>query len=134
MATNGPDPADQARPQNRYPLVWIDDGGRQLLLGGHHRSLAALIQGRPVRCRVRRAEASAATPVLPLLLVGATCVLADLATEDAQVAAAAVGASRTALVPDFATAAEVLRQLNFSDELADDRLTMARTGRCLLAA
>ena len=126
--------ADQARPQNRYPLVWIDDGGRQLLLGGHHRSLAALIQGRPVRCRVRRAEASAATPVLPLLLVGSISVLADLATEDAQVAAAAVGASRTALVPDFATAAEVLRQLDFNDELAHDRLTMARTGRCRLAA
>ncbi len=42
-----------------------------------------------------------------------------------------VEATLAVLVPELATAAEV-RQLGFSDELADDRLTMAETGHCRL--
>ncbi|MGI8755651.1 MAG: hypothetical protein ACR2MB_07285 [Acidimicrobiales bacterium] len=132
-ARTGRTSADQGRPQNRYPLVWIDEDGRQILLGGHHRSLAALIQGRPVRCRVLRPEGDSATAVLPLLLIGSTSALAELATSHASAAATAIEEARTVLVSDLATAADVLCHLGFSDELAEDRLTMARTGHTRLA-
>ena len=132
-ARTGRTSADQGKSQNRYPLVWIDEAGRQIILGGHHRSLAALIEGRPVRSRILRPEGDLATAVLPLLLVGASSPLADLATTDAGAASVAIEAVRTVLVPDLATASDVLRHLGLGDELADDRLTMATTGRCRLA-
>ncbi len=71
--------------------------------------------------------------MLPLLLIGSTSALAELATSDVPAAATAIEATHTVLVPDITTAANVLRQLGFSDELAEDRLTMARTGHTRLA-
>lgn len=126
--------ADPGKFANRYPLVWVDPDGRQILLGGHHRSLAALIQGRPVRCRVLRTEGDDAVAVLPLLLAGSSARVDHRATSDPVEAAATVEAVRTALVPDLEIARQTMVRLGFADELIADRLEMATTGRCRLSA
>jgi hypothetical protein len=38
--------ADRDQKGNQYPMVYHRDGGQQLLLSGHHRAAAALLQGR----------------------------------------------------------------------------------------
>lgn len=58
--------ADMDRPVNRYPLV-VDDGhGHDVIVAGHHRSAAALLQGRPVLVRrlPRCGDPVAVTPLL----------------------------------------------------------------------
>jgi len=44
--------ADMAKVSNRFPLIELAGDGRKIIRTGHHRSLAALIQGRRVLCRV----------------------------------------------------------------------------------
>lgn len=41
--------ADKEKAGNRYPVVYSRDDGTNLLLSGHHRATAALLQGRPLR-------------------------------------------------------------------------------------
>lgn len=41
--------ADKDKPGNRYPVVYSRDDGTNILLSGHHRATAALLQGRPLR-------------------------------------------------------------------------------------
>ncbi len=132
-ARTGRTSADAGKPSNRYPLVWVDGDGRQILLGGHHRSLAALIQGRPVRCRVLRTEGDDAVAVLPLLLAGSAATVDHLATSEPAEAATTIEAAATALVPDLSIARETLVRLGFTEELIADRIEMATTGRCRLA-
>lgn len=132
-ARTGRTSADAGKPSNRYPLVWVDGDGRQILLGGHHRSLAALIQGRPVRCRVLRAEGDDAVAVLPLLLAGPSAPVPHGATSDPAEATATITALSTALVPDLSVARETLVRLGFAEDLIADRLEMATTGRCRLS-
>lgn len=132
--TTGRTSADQAKSHNRWPLVWIDEKGHQVLLGGHHRSFAALIQGRMVRCRVLRADGDHTLAVLPRLLVGVSTPLPHLALVDPTDAAAEITAGTTVLVPDLTVAEAVLTSLGLSDELVADRLAMAQRGRCQIAA
>ena len=40
---------DMDQPTNRYPTVYTDRRGRNLLLGGHHRATAALLRGEQFR-------------------------------------------------------------------------------------
>lgn len=54
--------ADQGNVGNQYPVVYRSPDGRNLLLSGHHRATAALVQGRPLRARVVNPGARAATP------------------------------------------------------------------------
>ena len=133
-ARTGRTSADAGKASNRYPLVWVDDDGRQVLLGGHHRSLAALIEGRPVRCRVLRPESDDAVAVLPLLLAGPSAGVDHLTASDPEEAAATIGALGTALVPDLSIARATLVRLGFADELISDRIEMAGIGRCRLSA
>ncbi len=133
-ARTGRTSADPGVATNRYPLVWIDGDGRQILLGGHHRSLAAVIEGRPVRCRVLR-HGDEPLAVLPLLLAGpmsTTATLGATSTDDSDQAAALVAAVRTVLVPDLAVARRVLERLGLDGDVGADRLAMATTGRCQL--
>lgn len=44
--------ADMHKRANRYPLIYPGARGRLLILAGHHRSMAALIEGRPVLARL----------------------------------------------------------------------------------
>ena len=44
--------ADMHVRANRYPLLYTDAKDRTIILAGHHRSLAAILLGRPVRARL----------------------------------------------------------------------------------
>jgi hypothetical protein len=44
--------ADKHNPGNRRPVVYRREDGQNLLLSGHHRATAALLQGRPLRALV----------------------------------------------------------------------------------
>ncbi|MCD9624231.1 hypothetical protein [Rhabdothermincola salaria] len=107
---------------NRYPVVHIDAQGRHILFGGHHRSMAALLEGRPLRARVRRLSPDQPLAVLPHLLVGSTTPFLALHTADHRTAAAAVSAGSTVLVPTVTTARRVLRALELAPALVADRL------------
>lgn len=127
--------ADLEAPLNRYPVVVSDPRGRKLIVAGHHRSLAALIEGRPVRCRVvdptppgSGVDACAltltVTPLLSVALNGSTDVDGAVrGLEDATRTSTPIAVASTDL------AAQVLRALGLTVEQIDDRLTMAGTGR-----
>ena len=132
--TTGRTSAEQGRSHNRWPLVWIDEQGHQILLGGHHRSLAALIQARMVRCRVLRPPGDSALAVLPRLLVGASTSLPHHSVDDPDIAAAEITGGTTVLVPDLAVAESALQALGLSPDLVADRLAMAGTGHVQIAA
>lgn len=127
---SGTTSADRDRFHNRYPLVHVDVNGRHILLAGHHRSMAALIEGRPVLARMLRAE-SPAVAVLPHLLVGTASPSAHTVTNDPTEAAAAVAVGQTALVPDLASAEATMEKLGLAADLIEDRVAMATSGRCL---
>ncbi len=132
--TTGRTSADQGRSHNRWPLVWIDEQGRQILLGGHHRSMAALIQARMVRCRILRPPGDVTLAVLPRLLVGAATPLAHRSLADPGVVAAEIIDGATVLVSDLTVAQSALIALGLSPELVADRLAMAGTGCIQMAA
>ncbi len=125
--------ADPGVASNRYPLVWIDDEGRQILLGGHHRSLAALLDGRPVRCRVLRTDPDGAIALLPVLLIGESASVPTTATDDPGTAAALVTRRQSVLVPDLDTGRRVLAELGLSEAAIADRTAMALFGRTTAA-
>ena len=43
--------ADQDNVGNRFPVVYRDRRGRNIILSGHHRATAALLRGEPLRAR-----------------------------------------------------------------------------------
>jgi hypothetical protein len=49
--TTGRTSADQDNVGNQYPVVYSDQRGRNIILTGHHRALAALVNGQPLRAR-----------------------------------------------------------------------------------
>jgi hypothetical protein len=128
--------ADRGKAHNRYPLIHQDDRGDLVILAGHHRSMAALIEGRPIRARVLRPTGATAVAVLPHLLVGGPDAMpfAALPADDPHVAADMIRAGKTAAVPDLPLAAEVLVHLGLNAQVAKDRIAMAIEGRTLLAA
>ena len=76
--------ADMAAASNRYPVIEVDITGRHVIRTGHHRSLAALIEGRSVLARVISADPPPpSTPdrselvVTPLLRVASAELAAD---------------------------------------------------------
>jgi hypothetical protein len=103
--------ADQDQVENRYPLIYLDRRNRHVLLGGHHRAMAALIEGRPLRARVLRTDPLEAVAVLPLLLAGARSELVHLRTDDPIHAADLIVQGVTVLVPDPGIAATTLQHL-----------------------
>ncbi|MCC5952036.1 MAG: hypothetical protein JJU45_08060 [Acidimicrobiia bacterium] len=120
--TTGLTSADRATLSNRYPLVAaVDD--RLILLGGHHRAMAALLAGQPLRARVA-ADASAAIAVLPRLLVGSTWPGPHLTTADPQDASRALH-SGTVTVPDLDTASATLHAAGFDAARIADRMSVA---------
>lgn len=101
--------ADRDQPANRYPLITTDHRGRKVILQGHHRCAAALIEGRPVRARlVGTHPAGVALAVTPLLFAGHHLHLVHERAEDAEQAVRAVLAGRTVLVADLDTATRAL--------------------------
>lgn len=132
--TTGRTSANPGTSLNRWPLVWIDEKGHQILLGGHHRSMAALIQGRSVRCRVVRQHGDETRAVLPRLLVGATTGIDHHRTTDPTHASSLIRSGATVLVPDFGIAEATLIAMDQRDDVIADRLHMADVGRCRMVA
>lgn len=60
--------ADMHQRANRYPLIHLDSRGRLLILAGHHRSMAALIEGRPVLARVVGTSPDVGVAVTPSVI------------------------------------------------------------------
>ena len=127
--------ADLAAPLNRYPVVVSDPRGRKLIVSGHHRSLAALIEGRPVRCRVvdptsRNASVDAGPPTLTVTAL--LSVAPNGNTDVDRTVRQLREATRTSppiAVASTDLAARVLEALGLTASQIDDRLTMASTGR-----
>lgn len=117
--------ADQASIANRYPLVVVDRG-RPVIVGGHHRALAALVEGRPVRARVAPAGPVTARAVTPRLFVGAGLSLPHTDATDPAAAAEAITAGLTVLVPHADQVAAVLDRLGLTPAEVADRLAIAR--------
>ncbi len=57
--------ADMDKRANRYPLIYPDDRGRLLILAGHHRSMAARVEGRPVLARLVGATPDVGVALVP---------------------------------------------------------------------
>ncbi len=60
--------ADMHQRANRYPLIYPDDRGRLLILAGHHRSMAARIEGRTVQARLVGATPDTGVAVTPSVI------------------------------------------------------------------
>jgi len=121
--------ADRSRGANRWPLVSRDCAGRLVLLGGHHRALAALVEGRPLRARVVFAAVDAPIAVTPRLFVGARPKFDHVAVATAAEALVAIESGATALVGGLDVAADTLRCLGLTAVEVEDRLVLATTGR-----
>lgn len=59
--------ADMHQRANRYPLIYPDERGRMLILAGHHRSMAARVEGRSVLARVVGRSTTGPVAVTPSL-------------------------------------------------------------------
>ena len=112
--------ADMHSWANRYPTL-VERRGQLLIATGHHRSLAAIIQGRPVLARVVAADAQpvAVTPHLAISdhdeqLDDDVGVLADLLMEG----------QRITVANEF-IAAGVLRDVGLDERAVADRMTDA---------
>jgi hypothetical protein len=60
--------ADMHQRANRYPLIYADERGRLIILAGHHRSMAARIEGRPVLARLVGSSPDAGVAVTPSVI------------------------------------------------------------------
>lgn len=103
--------ADRYEPSNQYPIIASDHRGRDVILAGHHRSTAALIQGLPLRCRRVPNEPDAAVALTPSLLVGEHSRLRHVAVTDMSSALDAIHAGQSALCADPVLAAAIYERV-----------------------
>lgn len=92
--------ADRGVESNRYPFVVTDQRGRRVIATGHHRSLVALIEGRPLLCRMVPSEPDGAEALLPHLLVGAWTRLSHVEAGSVSEAVGLLHAGRLVLCRD----------------------------------
>jgi hypothetical protein len=127
--------ADMHDISNRFPLVWIAERGMPVILAGHHRSMAALLHGRPLLARVARPADVPPPPsrrdvaVTPRLRITTTDA-GTVATTGASLADPAAVANRiiagsTVAVPDHRSAERVLELLGLTTDERRDRLIVA---------
>lgn len=131
--------ADQFKIGNKYPVVH-QCGNDLVILSGHHRAAAALLNGEPLRARRVQAEwelnGSAATVVTPSLLSGGhEPSLAHQACPDRWMAEAFVNMRATAWLTDDTDHAikHLLRELGVEETWLRHQLHYAATGRLLPA-
>lgn len=125
--------ADRERLDNQLPLVHRRSDGRQVILGGHHRSAAALVSGRPVRALVvdeteADPDPTAAGAVTPGLLLGDASPLAAMAVASVRAGVSVVVAGGTARTDDPTLARRVLEALGADPADARWRTDRARRG------
>jgi len=121
---NGITSADPHRIANRYPLVQ-HLGDAWILHGGHHRALAAIITGRPLRARVLRHTDDDVTAVLPRLLVGDHWPFEHIAATDPVTAVELLRAGHTVLMPTIAAATDAMHHAGLPADLIADRVAVA---------
>ncbi|MEI6403503.1 MAG: hypothetical protein WCP59_15095 [Actinomycetota bacterium] len=117
--------ADQHAIANRYPLVLAAPRGRLTILTGHHRSLAALIEGRPVTVRVSPTHADTPVAVLPLLTVDRRSTIDAADDTDPATVAELIRAGHRVHLPSLTTASAVLHSVGLKPAEIRDRLTVA---------
>jgi hypothetical protein len=101
---------------NQFPVV-VDRHGRLVIVSGHHRTAAALVEGRPLRVRV--AASGERFAVTSLLFVDPNSAV------DTESACASIVAGEVAAVATAADAGAVLRSLAVPDDEVRWRLTAA---------
>jgi hypothetical protein len=113
---------------NRYPIVAVGASGRMRIVTGHHRTFAALVQGRLLLARLAAVDRSVdrVTAVTPLIRL-----LRERAGSDAERAIDFLEGARGTLVRSEDEAENALTQLGLDEEQVADRLHMATTGRVL---
>jgi hypothetical protein len=108
--------ADRDSELNRFSVIALDNRGQSIILAGHHRAAAALIEGRPLL--VRTLCVSTRTAVTPLLFVDPTTPspAPDTALQSimqgGRATVATVDVAGTVLVGFGLTAAEIVRALS----------------------
>jgi len=117
---NGRTSADMHSRANRFPTV-IERRGQLIIATGHHRSLAAIIQGRPVPARVVAAEAQPVS-ITPHLAISDPGGQSD---DDTEVLAARLMAGQRITVANEWTAADVLRQVGLDEHTVAERMKHA---------
>lgn len=125
--------AERHQLANQFPLIYRRTDGRQIILGGHHRSAAAVLSAQPVRALVvdeasTPADSSGAGAVTPRLLLGDRTDMAAVRAASSEVAVAAIEAGDTVLVDDDDLALSALARLGVDDHEAGWRVERARTG------
>jgi hypothetical protein len=128
--------ADQFNRGNRYPVV-LERTGEYVLLSGHHRAAAALLDGRPLRTRLVTGpwtiDTTAATAITPSLFIGGDRPVVD--HEPAKSAEAIeiwinLGTTAWMPEPEEAQIRHALFELAAADDAwADHLFHFGRTGR-----
>jgi hypothetical protein len=103
--------ADRDNAANRYPIVVVDHRGRLVIATGHHRSLVALIEGRPLPCRLVPAEPDEAEALLPHLLVGPSTRVQHVVASTVDEAVELVRSGQSVLCHDRVVATRACRAL-----------------------
>ena len=115
--------ANRDAPSNHWPIVMVDRLGRPVIRAGHHRSLVALIEGRPVLARLFPGEADGATAITPLLLMGGRTRLDHVACDEVDDAVRRIRDGRRVLCSNAELATAVARVV--APTLAASRLPAA---------
>jgi len=102
--------ADRHVEANRFPVIVPDRLDRLIIRTGHHRALAALIEGRPLLCRLATAPPDGAVAITPRLLVGAHSRLPHVTAPNSGSAVRHIE-SGTAVLCDEVLAREVAERL-----------------------
>lgn len=115
--------ADMDDDTNRFPIVLHDSQGRPVILTGHHRAAAALIEGRKLRVRWAANSFASRRAVLPLLnLVHRDRTPTHTSPVDA---AFEIFSRRSVTVPDRRTLVETMRLLGLTDAAIRDRFRVS---------
>ena len=131
--------ADMESAANRYPIIAVTPNGDHVIRTGHHRSLAALIEGRPVLARLAwdgepagvRDHGGGRFVVTPLLRVEKPPAGATVSAEQPATLAARIASGSDVTVSSLERAGLVLVELGLDADQIADRLDMAMTGRTL---
>lgn len=104
--------ADCDKDWNRYPVVVRDHRDRLVIAVGHHRSFAALVEGRPVLARVIDGEPDNAEALVPHVLWGQSSRLPHTVCSSVDEARAVATSGGVALCADREMAAAVVASLS----------------------
>lgn len=112
--------ADMHSSANRYP-TFAERSGQLVIVTGHHRSLAALIQGRPVLARIVASDPQPVS-ITPHLAISEH---ADIADDDVASLTERILAGQRITVSSTVVATDILRRIGLNAHDVTDRLRHA---------